>query len=112
MFFREPNKHGVVEKAAISDVYYGPTHADETITMLLDEAVKLAIERKVGTVVTDVIDDRVERILKHAGFWRVKSDLQLLANVPAEYQDVVYNASNWYLTRADSDISIFEAPNI
>jgi GNAT superfamily N-acetyltransferase len=112
MFFREPNKRGVIDKAAISDIYYAPTNADETITMLLDESVKLAIEREVGTVVTDIIDDRVQRLLKHGGFWRVKSDLQLLASVPAEYQDVVYNAANWYLTRADSDISIFEAPNI
>ena len=111
MFFRKPNQHGVIEKAAISDICYRPEDADETITMLLDEAVKLAIERQAGSVVTDIIDDRVARLLKHAGFWRVKSDLLLQANVP-RHQDVVYDAANWYLTRSDSDISIFESPNI
>jgi GNAT superfamily N-acetyltransferase len=111
MFFRKPNEYGVIEKAAITDICYAPTDADETITMLLDEAVKLAIERQVGSVVTDAIDGRVERLLKHAGFWRVKSDLQLQANVP-RHQDVVYDAANWYLTRGDSDISIFELPNV
>ena len=111
MFFRKANEHGVIEKAAITDMCYAPDGADETITMLLDEAIKLAIERKVGSVVTDAIDSRVERLLKHAGFWGVKSDLQLQANVP-RHQDVVYSAANWYLTRGDSDISIFESPNV
>ncbi|HVF30765.1 MAG TPA: GNAT family N-acetyltransferase [Pyrinomonadaceae bacterium] len=111
MFFRKPNQYGVIEKVAITDICYAPEAADETITMLLDEAAKLAIERKVGSIVTDAIDERVERLLKHAGFWKVKSDLQLLAKVP-EDQQIVYNAENWYLTRADSDISIFEAPNM
>ena len=111
LYFRAPGEHGVIEKAAISDICYAPTDADGPINMLLDEAVRLAIEREVGSVVTDVIDERVERLLKHAGFWRVKSDLQLQANVP-RHQDVVYDAVNWYLTRGDSDISIFESPNI
>lgn len=110
MYFRKPTAHGVIEKAAISDICYRPESADETITMLLDEAVKLAIERQAGSVVIDVIDDRIAGLLKHAGFWRVKSDLQLLAKVP-RHPDVVYDASNWYLTRGDSDTSILEAPN-
>lgn len=111
VFFRTANKYGVIEKASISDICYTPDQADETIAMLLDASVKLAIERKAGTLVTDVIDERVESCLKHSGFWKVKSDVQLLANVP-HHQDVVYNAKNWFLTRGDSDTSIFEAPNI
>ena len=111
MSFGGPNTYGAIEKAAITDICYAPTGADETITKLLDEAVKLAIEREVGSIVTDVIDERLEKRLKFAGFWRVKSDLQLQANVPPN-REVVYDAANWYLTRGDLDISLFESLNV
>jgi GNAT superfamily N-acetyltransferase len=111
MFFRKPNQYGFIDKASISDICYGPDDPDGVLDALIRGALSLAIERRAGSVVTDAIDGRLERRLKHAGFWRVKSDLQLLANVPRS-QDIVYDAANWYLTRGDSDISIFEAPNL
>jgi GNAT superfamily N-acetyltransferase len=111
MFFRNPNPNGVIEKAAISDICYASDGADETIDALLTAALKLGIDRRAGSVVTDVIDRRVERSLKRHGFWRVKSDMQLLANVP-RHPAFVYDAANWYLTRGDSDTSIFEAANL
>ena len=111
MFFRRADERGVIEKAAISDICYGPDRPGETIDELLAAALNLAIERRVGSVVTDAIDARLESALKRAGFWRVKSDMQLLANVPRN-ENVVYNAANWYLTRGDSDTSIFEASNL
>jgi len=49
--------------------------------------------------------------LKKLGFWPIKSPLQLMAKVP-ENADTVYDIQNWYLTRGDSDISIFEDPNL
>lgn len=111
MYFRSPNRSGVIEKASISDICYGPADPDGTLDALLAGTLDLAIERGVGSVVTDAIDKRLEQRLKRHGFWQVKSDLQLLANVPRN-QDEIYRAENWYLTRGDADISIFEAPNL
>jgi hypothetical protein len=111
MFFRSPNRYGVIEKASISDICYGPTDTDVTLDSLIAGAIDLAIRRRVGSLVTDAIDSRLEQRLKRHGFWRVKSDLQLLANVPRNH-DAIYRAENWYLTRGDADISIFEAPNL
>lgn len=111
MFFRSPNRSGIIEKASISDICYGPADADATLDALLDGAIDLAIQRRVGSIVTDAIDSRLEQRLKRHGFWRVKSDLQLLANVPRNHK-AIYQAANWYLTRGDADISFFEAPNL
>ncbi len=111
MYFRKPGASGVIEKAAISDICYDPENADDTIDALLRSALHLAIERRVGSVVTDAIDNRLQRGLKRQGFWNVKSDLQLLASVRGN-RETVYDPANWYLTRGDSDISIFEAPNL
>lgn len=111
MFFRKAGPNGVIEKAAISDICYGPDNPDRTIDALLAGSLNLAIERRAGSVVVDAVDERLQRGLKRMGFWHVKSDLQLLASVP-ENQQTVYDPANWYLTRADSDISIFEAPNL
>ncbi|HMT06476.1 MAG TPA: GNAT family N-acetyltransferase [Pyrinomonadaceae bacterium] len=110
MFFRSPNNHGVIEKAAITDICYAPEDADNTIDELLAAAISLAISRIAGRLITDVIDARLESRLKKAGFWQVRSDLQLLAHAPPEYSRL-FDAANWFLTRGDSDISIFEHPN-
>lgn len=111
MFFRREDQRGIIEKAAISDICYGPADPDRTIDSLLSACLDLAIKRRVGSVVTDVIDDRIAGGLRRAGFWRVNSDLLLSANVP-EKRDVICDPANWFLTRADSDISIFEGPNL
>ncbi len=111
MFFRKPGPKGVIEKAAISDICYAPENADQTIDALLRGVLNLAVERRAGSVVTDSLDARLQNRLKRHGFWHVKSDMQLLANVPPD-RETVYDPVNWYLTRGDSDISIFEAPNL
>ena len=59
---------------------------------------------------TDVLDDRVEARLRHFGFRRVKSS-PLFAAKTAEREELIYARSNWFLTRGDSDVSIFEEPN-
>jgi GNAT superfamily N-acetyltransferase len=110
-FFRKPDANGVIAKAAISDLCYGPERPVETVDLLIDAAVELAIKRKAGGLVTDATDKLLQERLKKLGFWPIKSPLQLMAKVP-ENADTVYDIQNWYLTRGDSDISIFEDPNL
>jgi hypothetical protein len=110
LFFRKAGAGEAPPKAAISDLCYGPSHAEETIDNLLKGALRLALERKAGSLVTDVLDERVEARLRHFGFRRVKSS-PLFAAKTAERVDLVYARSNWFLTRGDSDVSIFEEAN-
>ncbi len=111
LFFRKPNSNGVVDKAAISDICYHPSEPAKIVDALIAAALELAIERRVGGLVVDVMDKVLEERFAHFGFWRVKSDLQLMVKAP-EGQEVLYDGANWFLTRGDSDISIFEHPNI
>ena len=111
LFFRRPNKYGAVEKAAISDICYGPKDRTKVIDALLRASLKLAVDRRAGGLVTDALDPLLQERLRHFGFWPVKSGLQLMIKAP-EQQDLLYDGSNWFLTRGDSDISIFEHPNI
>ncbi len=111
LFFRKPDSHGLISKSAVSDICYHPERPQEIVDALLQGALKLSLERRVGSLVTDALDPLVEERLGRLGFWRVKSDLQLLANVPEERQ-WLYDPAKWFLTRGDSDISIFEAPNL
>lgn len=111
LFFRKPSANSTIKKAAITDICYHPRNANETIDALLQESLRVAIERRVGGLVTDVIDDLVEERLEKFGFWRVKNPLQLMVKSP-ERQDLLYNPKEWLLTRGDSDISIFEEPNL
>lgn len=110
LFFRKKSANGAITKAAITDICYHPRNAKETIDALLQESLRIAVERRVGGLVTDVIDDLIEERLAHFGFWRVKDPLQLMVKSP-ERQDLLYNPKEWFLTRGDSDISIFEGPN-
>ena len=111
LFFRKKGANGAITKAAITDVCYHPHQPKETIDALLQESLRIAIERRAGGLVTDVIDDLIEERLEHFGFWRVKNPLQLMVKSP-ERQDLLYNSKKWFLTRGDSDISIFEEPNL
>jgi len=61
--------------------------------------------------VTDILDERVEAWLKRYGFWNIKNSPQFMAYAN-ERQDLIYDPGSWYLTRADSDVSIFEQPNV
>ena len=109
MFFRKPDR-GVIAKAAITDICYSPDGSSSTIDALLRECVRLAAERRCGGVVIDVMDDRIQDRLRHAGFWKVKNPLQLMAWSEAE-DPTLLDPNSWFLTRGDSDISIFEHAN-
>ena len=109
LFFRKA-EHGAPSKAAISDVCYDAHNAEEIIDELLNAALRLAVERRAGSLVTDVLDPRVEARLRHFGFWRIKASPDFMVYSPT-LQDVMYDPANWFLTRADSDVSVFEEPN-
>ncbi|HEX8891156.1 MAG TPA: GNAT family N-acetyltransferase [Pyrinomonadaceae bacterium] len=111
LFFRKPERASVPPKAAISDICYRMKDSATIIDELLRAALSRALERRAGSLVTDVLDPLVEERLKRFGFWRVKTAPQFMAG-SSEHQELLYNAGNWFLTRADSDVSIFEQPNL
>lgn len=111
LFFRKRNSQGVIPKASIADICYHPGKSSETVDALLKAALQLALERHTGGLVTDILNPLIEEKLQHLGFWRVKSPLQFMIKTDL-YQEKMYNLKEWFLTRGDADISIFEAPNI
>ncbi|MDT5060396.1 MAG: hypothetical protein QOH63_855 [Acidobacteriota bacterium] len=111
LFFRKAEHGGVSPKAAISDLCYSNRNSEEVIDSLLKGALRLAIERRAGSLVTDVLDTRVEQRLRQLGFYRIKAAPPFMAGTD-ERQDLIYARDNWFLTRADSDVSIFEQPNL
>lgn len=111
LFFRKAEGGGVSSKAAISDICYSSRNSKKVIDNLLKGALRLALERRVGSLVTDVLDARVEQSLRRLGFWRIKAAPPFMAGTN-ERQDLIYERDNWFLTRADSDVSIFEQPNL
>jgi GNAT superfamily N-acetyltransferase len=111
LFFRKPERGAVSPKAAITDLFYQPEFADKIIEGLLGAALRQTLERKAGSLVTDILDERVEAWLKRYGFWQIKNSPQFMASA-SERQELIYEPGNWFLTRADSDVSIFEQPNV
>jgi GNAT superfamily N-acetyltransferase len=111
LFFRKPSLRGRPPKAAISDICYDPGMPDEIIDQLLKAAIDLALERHAGSLVTDVLDGRVEDKLMRYGFRRIRKAPQFMAFSP-ESGSPMYTRSNWFLTRGDSDVTIFEDPNL
>lgn len=111
LFFRKKNKFDAIAKAAISDICFQPDNAQKIVDALLNAAIKVCVERRAGGLVADATDKLLQERLRRFGFWKVDSPLQLMSKMP-EHQDVVYDPESWFLTRADSDISIFEDPNI
>lgn len=111
LYFRKAGAGGSILKAAISDICYHPDKPVEIVDALIGAAVGLSIERRAGSLVTDALDGLLQERLRRAGFMPVKSSVQMLASVPRE-PDRIYDAKQWYLTRGDSDISIFEEPNL
>jgi GNAT superfamily N-acetyltransferase len=111
LFFRKAERGRVSPKAAISDLCYSSRNSEEVIDSLLEGALRLAIERRAGSLVTDVLDPRVEQRLRGMGFYRIKASPPFMAGTD-ERQDLIYVRDNWFLTRADSDVSIFEQPNL
>lgn len=111
LFFRKTGAGGAPPKAAISDLCYRPNNSAEVIDNLLQGALRLALERKAGSLVIDILDERVEAGLRRFGFRRIKVS-PLFAAKAAPPQDLIYERSNWFLTRGDSDVSIFEESNL
>ena len=111
LFFRKPEHGNNPPKAAISDICYVDDGSRELIDTLLNAALSLAMERRAGSLVVDVHDPRVEAALQRHGFWRIKNAPRFMAST-SEHQELIYNQQNWFLTRADSDVSIFEQPNL
>lgn len=111
LFFRKGEHGRVPPKAAISDLCYSTTTSQRVIDTLLEGALRMSLERRAGALVTDVLDNGVEQRLRHFGFRRIKASPQFAAKTD-EHQDLIYERSNWFLTRGDSDVSIFEEPNL
>jgi GNAT superfamily N-acetyltransferase len=111
LFFRKP-RHGTASpKAAISDVCFDSKHAPEAIDRLIEAALIFAVERRAGSLVTDVLEPCVEERLQQYGFRQVKNSPEFMAWTTAGDASLIYEPKNWFLTRADSDVSIFERPN-
>jgi Acetyltransferase (GNAT) family. len=111
LFFRKALRGGVSHKASISDLCYTAQNSVEVIDNLLKAALHLSLQKRVGSLVTDVLDERVEQRLRHFGFRYIKNSPGFMVG-PDGPQDLMTERSNWFLTRGDSDVSIFEEPNI
>jgi ribosomal protein S18 acetylase RimI-like enzyme len=111
LFVRKADKNGAVAKAAITDLVYHPNDSSRTIDELIRGALQIAVSRGAGTLVTDAVEPLLGERLLRAGFHGVKNPLQLMVK-SSEREDLLCDAGNWFLTRGDSDISIFEQPNL
>jgi GNAT superfamily N-acetyltransferase len=111
LFFRKPERGGVSPKAAITDFCYQPEFADKIIEGLLGAALQQALAKRAGSLVTDILDEGVEAWLQRYGFWQIKNAPQFMASTN-ERPELIYESRNWFLTRADSDVSIFEQANV
>jgi GNAT superfamily N-acetyltransferase len=109
LFFRRP-EGAASAKVAISDLCYDGAFEFDVIDELLDAALELALERRAGSLVADVLDARVEERLVRRGFWRIKRAPGFMVYSETE-RELTNDPRNWFLTRADSDVSIFEHPN-
>ena len=111
MFFRRADKNGAIDKAAVSDIFYHPARGEKVVEALLAGIIYLARERKAGSLVIDALDDLIVGKLRKFKFRPIKNPLQLLVK-SANYQNLLYDENRWFLTRADADVSVFEAVNL
>ena len=111
LFFRKAVHGEAADKVAISDLCWGAENSEVVIENLLKGALRLALERRAGGLVIDVLDTRVEQKLRQFGFWHIKASPPFMAGT-FEHQDLMYERHNWFLTRGDSDVGIFEQPNL
>lgn len=111
VFVRKPEANGAIAKASIADLCYGKGDSEKIVDALIGGALQIAASRGAGKLVTDVLDSLIEKRLVRSGFRSVKNPLQFLVK-SNENQDLLGDAQNWFLTRGDSDISIFEHPNL
>lgn len=110
LFFRNEGPSGDPAKAAISDICYDARDGEAVIDELLSAALGAAVARRAGSLVIDILDPRIEARLRYFGFWRIKASPEFMVYSP-DRQELMYRPENWYLSRADSDVSIFEDPN-
>lgn len=111
LFFRKEIDRGGAAKAAISDLCYERENAKEIVDTLIEDALRRAVERRAGSLVTDVLDELTEESLRRHGFWRIAKSPQFMAWA-AEGKQTICKPENWFLTRGDSDVSIIEQPNL
>jgi GNAT superfamily N-acetyltransferase len=111
LYFRRTNAGAAPDKVAISDLCYSATKPALIVDSLLKGALRLALERRAGGVVIDILDSIVEERLRQFRFWRIKASPPFMAGT-FEDQELMYTRNNWFLSRADSDVSIFERPNL
>ncbi|HEX8773369.1 MAG TPA: GNAT family N-acetyltransferase [Pyrinomonadaceae bacterium] len=112
LFFRKAERAGgSPPKAAISDICYRLDASTDVVEELLQGALRLALERRAGSLVIDVLDPHVESRVRRMGFWQIKNSPQFMTYCE-DRGDLMYDMSHWFLTRADSDVSIFEQPNL
>jgi GNAT superfamily N-acetyltransferase len=111
LFFRKPERGDAPPKAAITDICYDSSSPEEKIDELLKAALRLSLERRAGSLVTDVRDARVEERLRQLRFWHIKKSPPFMVYSPTR-RELMYEPRNWFLTRADSDVSVFEDPNL
>jgi GNAT superfamily N-acetyltransferase len=109
LFFRKSEQGGAPPKAAISDLCYDGAN-EGIVDELLQAALRRAVARRAGSLVIDVLDARVEALLLQLGFKRIKASPEFTVYSPNR-QELLYDPANWFLSRADSDVSIFEEPN-
>lgn len=112
LFFRKAGPANAPPKASIADLCYSANNATEVIDELIRAALRLAVERRAGSLVTDVHDARVEERLRRFKFWHIKNSPQFMAHATDGREQLMYEPGNWFLTRGDSDVSIFEHPNL
>jgi RimJ/RimL family protein N-acetyltransferase len=111
LFFRKAYSGAAPDKVAISDLCYSAKNSATVIDNLLKAAFGLATKRRVGGLVIDVLDPLVEQRMRKFRFWRIKASPPFMAGT-SDDQNLIYERNNWFLTRADSDVSIFEQPNL
>jgi GNAT superfamily N-acetyltransferase len=113
LFDARPNARAAAGpmKAAISDFFYESENGREIVDALIEVALRRAIELRAGSLVTDVLDELAEERLKQHGFWKIKKSPQFMA-CAEDRKEIIYDPGNWFLTRADSDVSIIEEPNL
>ena len=111
LFFRNAAAGTAPDKVAISDLCYSSQNSEAVIEALLHGALRQALERRAGGLVIDVLDAKVERKLTQLGFWHIKASPPFMVG-SFEDQELMYERGNWFLTRGDSDVSIFEEPNV
>lgn len=111
LYFRKGVSKAGPEKAAISDLCYQRENAGEIVDTLIESAVRTAMERRAGSLVTDMLDALAEERLKKHGFWRIEKSPQFMA-CAVDAKEMICKPENWFLTRGDSDVSIIEEPNL